>query len=281
MTDILTLMCAAGHVASTARLREHFSARSLARASDTGLIRRVARGLYSCTHLDTQLVLAAQSGGRLDCVSSLAQHGVWSGVERPGLHLRMEPHQHARRVAGAFVHWSGTFQSAEPLEVAPVDAVLQSIRCLNPDDALACVESALHTGFLTEEQLDLVMLHAPARLVPILLNLDRGAESGYETLVRLKLIRADFQVRTQAYVPEAGRIDILIEECVGLEIDGERWHGPERFIHDRTKDRNAELQGVRMLRVARPHIFEDWARTLATIQRMVSDARQPPRRHRS
>jgi very-short-patch-repair endonuclease len=281
--DILTLMCAAGHVATAAQLRRYFTARHLRAACERGLIRRPARGMYSCAHLDAQSVLAIKAGGRLDCVSSLARHEVWSGVELPGLHLRMEPHQHVRTPIPAVVHWRGTLQRASLLEVAPVDAVLQAIRCLGPDDALACVESALHTGFLSDDQLDLVLLHAPARLHPILSRIDRGAQSGYETLVRLKLIRAKLRVRTQGYVPGAGHVDIIVEECVGLEVDGERWHGPERFLADRTKDLNAELQGVRTLRIGRPHIFEDWDRTLAAIQRMVTDAQGGlrPRRSRS
>lgn len=284
-TDIVALLCDGGHVATTSQLQRVFTARQLRSACAAGLIRHLARGVYACTHIDTPLVLAAQSGGRLDCVSSLARHGVWSGVERPGLHIRMEPHQHARRsIPGAFIHWSGTVRGSDVLEVAPVDAILQAIQCLGPDDALASVESALHTGFLTEDQLDLVLLHSPARLHPILSRIDRGAQSGYETFARLKLIRAGFSVRTQGYVPGAGHVDIVIDDCVGLEVDGEKWHGPERFLHDRTKDRNAELQGVRMLRVGGFHIFEDWDKTLAAIQRMVSDAqrglRSPGRRRR-
>ena len=281
ISDILTLMCAAGHVATTRQLRARFSARHLTRACDAGLIKRLTRGLYSCAHVDAQLVIAAQAGGRLDCVSALFRHEVWSGVDRPALHLRMEPHQHVRRsTPGAFVHWSDTVRSGSLLEVAPVDAVLQAIRCLSPDDALACVESALHTGYLSDDELDLVMLHAPARLHPVLAGIDRGAQSGYETLVRLKLARAGLRVRTQAYVLGAGHVDILVEDCVGLEIDGERWHGPERFVHDRTKDRNAELQGIRMLRIARPHIFEDWNATIAAIRRMVNDAQRGQRSQR-
>ncbi|SFN36663.1 type IV toxin-antitoxin system AbiEi family antitoxin domain-containing protein [Mycetocola miduiensis] len=281
-TDIIARLCDSGHVATTAQLRNFATAQDLKRARERGLIRRLARGIYACTHIETPLVLAAQSGGRLDCVSSLARHDVWSGLERPGLHLRMKPHQHSRRsIAGAFVHWSGTLQPGSLLEVAPVDAVLEAIRCLGPDDALACIESALHTRFLSDDQLDLVVAHAPARLHPMLSSIDRGAQSGYETFARLKLVRANLKVRTQGYVPGAGHVDIIVEECVGLEIDGERWHGPERFLHDRTKDRNAELQGLRMLRIGGFHVFNDWDTTLATIRRMVSDAqaqRRPQRR---
>lgn len=187
----------------------------------------------------------------------------------------MQPHQHARQhIPGAVVHWAGAVQRAALLEVAPADAVLQAIRCLGPDDALACVESALHTKYLSDDQLDLVLLHAPDRLHPILSGIDRGAQSGYETWTRLKLVRAGFRVRTQGFVPGAGHVDLIVEECVGVEVDGEKWHGPERFLHDRTKDRNAELQGVRMLRIGGFHVFDDWDTTLAAIQRMVTDAQR-------
>jgi very-short-patch-repair endonuclease len=219
--------------------------------------------------------LAAAAGGRLDCVSALAAHGVWSGVLPPGLHVRAEPHQHTRKVpGGARVHWSATrAPSSDPAEVSPVDALLQSIDCLPPLDALASVESALHLGYLSERGLDSLAHHGSLQVRQLLDRLDRGAQSGFETHTRVKLLDAGYRVRTQVHVPGAGRLDLLVESCVGIETDGAAWHGPDRFIHDRTKDLVVEGHGIRVLRIARPHIFEEWPRTLATIDRMVQDAR--------
>jgi very-short-patch-repair endonuclease len=171
------------------------------------------------------------------------------------------------------VHWSTTLgKSAIPWEVSPLDALLQAIKCLPPDDALASVESALHTGFITEDEFDELVLRAPERLHGVLGKVDRGAQSGFETHTRLRILRAGFRVKTQFYVPRAGHFDLLVNDCVAVETDGAKWHGPERFLPDRTKDLIAEGQGVRVLRIGRPHIFEWWPQTLHTIQQMVSDA---------
>lgn len=273
--DLLTALCHLGHVATAQQLRAiGATKRSVASAVGTGSIRRVARGVYACFHVDGELTTAARAGGQIDCVTSLARHNVWSGIARPGLHLRLSPHSHQKKlVPGSVVHWAVTqFESAAPLEVSPVDALLQATNCLPPDDALASVESALHTGFISDDEFDDLLRRAPERLHLVLARLDRGAQSGFETHTRLRLVRASFRVQTQFYIPGAGHLDLLVNGCVGVETDGEEWHGPERFIPDRTKDLLVEGQGIRMLRIGRPHIFDSWPRTLDTVRRMVNDA---------
>jgi very-short-patch-repair endonuclease len=151
----------------------------------------------------------------------------------------------------------------------------------SPVDALASLESALHLGYLDENGLDALLRLVPLRMHGLIARLDRGAQSGYETHTRVKLLDAGHDVRTQVYVRGAGRLDLLVDECVGIETDGEAWHGPERFVPDRTKDLIVEGEGIRVLRIARPHIFEEWQRTLATIERMVRDARRATSENRA
>lgn len=273
--DLLTAMCHLGHLATVQQLRSlGATKRALASALADGWVRRAARGIYVCHHIDGDLMRAAQVGGQVDCVTSLDRHSVWSGIEQPGLHLRVRPHHHLKRPApGSIVHWSAPhYRSSSPLEVSHVDALLQAITCLPPNDALASVESALHKEFIDEDDFAQLILRAPERLHSILAKLDRGAQSGYETHTRLRLVHAGFRVRTQFKVPGAGHIDLLVNGCVGVETDGEKWHGPERFLPDRTKDISVEGNGIRVLRIARPHIFDSWPTTLATIRRMVNDA---------
>ncbi|MFT2817055.1 hypothetical protein [Leifsonia sp. A12D58] len=273
--DLQHSVCHLGHVVSTLQLgRLGANKRMIAAAVEAGIIRRVARGTYACAHLEPPLSSAARAGAKIDCTTSLQRNGVWSGIEQPGLHLRMPPHGHLqRRAPAAVLHWSELRSaSAQPLEVSPLDALMQALLCLSPDDALASVESALHLGFVDEHELELLMAWAPARLQSVLAQIDRGAQSGFETHTRVLLVRAGLRVRTQAYVPGSGHFDLLVEECVGLETDGEQWHGPERFIPDRTKDLAAEEYGVRSLRIGRTHIFDSWPRTLAAVRRMVGDA---------
>ena len=157
-------------------------------------------------------------------------------------------------------------------EVSPFDAVLQALSCLDDIDALACLESALYKKFITGDDLDELLLRAPDRLRKVLDLIDRGAQSGFETFSRVGFIRAGYRVETQFFVSGAGHFDMLLNGCVGVETDGEEWHGPDRFVPDRTKDREAERQGIRTLRLARPHIFDTWSTTLETVRRMVNDA---------
>ena len=273
--NLVTVLCHLGHVATPQQLAATGATRrAMKSAVESGLVRHVAHGVYCCTHLDQPTVTALQVGGRVDCRTRLSQLGIWSGIARPGLHLRLRPHHHQRRlVPGASLHWSRAVQDWGPVfEVSPFDAVLQALSCLEDVDALACVESALYKKLITEDELAELLRRTPDHLRSVLRLLDRGGQSGFETFSRVGFIRAGYRVETQYFVKGAGHIDMLVNGCVGVETDGEQWHGPERFVPDRTKDREVERQGIRTLRLARPHIFDTWPTTLETVRRMVGDA---------
>ncbi len=269
-TDLLTALCHFGHVATTAQLRQCGATKQMvAAAIANGSVLRPLRGHYACAHVNPDVLSAVRVGGRIDCVSALVRHGVWSGTTKPGLHLRLEPHEKLRRAPNARIHWSVPVRTAFGFEVSPLDAVLQAITCLAPPDALACVESAMHLKFLTEAELDEVLMRAPERLHSILALLDRGAQSGFETHCRLKLLEAGFTVQTQFMVRGAGHLDMLVNGCVGVETDGRQWHA-DSFLADRTRDLLMEAAGFRVIRLAREHIFDSWPRSLVAIQRMVN-----------
>ncbi|MCU1577893.1 MAG: hypothetical protein JWP19_97 [Rhodoglobus sp.] len=270
--SLVDALCGMGHRASAKQLAAVATKRAVASAVGQQLIRRAGRGTYVCVHVDGELVAAARAGCLIDCVSALARHDVWSGIRPHTLHLRARPHQHVRVPKGAAVRWSRTHGVAMRGEVSPVDAILEVMRCLPPDDALACVESALHLGYLDERGLRLVYSLAPRSAQRILARRDPGAQSGLETHARLKLLAAGHTVRTQVPVPGTSDLDLLVDERVGVETDGRKWHA-DRFIEDRTKDIIVEGAGIRMLRIAPSHVFTTWPRTLATIERMLRGAR--------
>jgi len=276
VTSDPTNLCELGHVASAAALVARGNTRrQIAAAAQLGRIHRVARGIYACPHLDADSTAAARAGGAIDCVSALARHEKqWAGIAAPGVHLRVRPHHHvAWMPRGAVVHWSARLaQASHPLIVSSVDALLQAMRCLPPYDALACLESAMHTEYLDAAGLEMVLALAPLSMKGVLDRIDFGAGSGLETHARVKLVDAGHRVQTQVEIPGAGKIDILVDDCVALETDGKKWHGPERFMPDRTKDIRVEAWGIRSLRIGAAHVFEGWPETLATIERMVRDA---------
>lgn len=290
----LPLLCMLGHVAtrrdleSTGLSRSQISA--LARGSD---VRRPRRGTFVCRHLSEAEATAAAVGGRLDCVAVLARHAIWVGHTN-GLHIRMPAHagaasrhrlEQTRHALSATtlgvlgsrrltVHWSSCTPPAigRRLEVPVLFALRQAMTCLPPDDYLGAVESAIHLGQLTRAGLDELIGAAPARLGPLLSQLVPGAQSGYETIARLRLRRAGHAVEIQVPVRGVGHVDLLIDGVVVLEIDGREFHA-DTFETDRARDLGTEGAGLRTLRIAAVWVDTRWEEVLAVIERMVSDAK--------
>ncbi|MCA0217389.1 MAG: type IV toxin-antitoxin system AbiEi family antitoxin domain-containing protein [Actinobacteria bacterium] len=270
----MTWLCNRGHIASARDLAAMgVSRRAVGGAVAEGRLIRCRRGTYACAHIDTHEGIAAAVGGRIDCVSALARHeNVWTGPLARELHLRVDPRFHADATAGAVLHWRVAHgESGQPLEVAPIDALLQAMTCLSRYDALAAVESAVHLGYLGETDLGRLTKLAPQRMRVILKRLDVRSQSGLETFTRLQLQDAGHRVECQVPIPGAGVLDLLVDDCVGIETDGEKWHA-NRFHADRTKDVLIEAWGIRVLRIGRPHIFDEWPTTLAAIERMVAES---------
>jgi very-short-patch-repair endonuclease len=79
-------------------------------------------------------------------------------------------------------------------------------------------------------------------------------------------------VVAQGYVPGLGHQDLVVDDCVGLEIDSREWHGEEQARADGDRDLRSEGLGRHVLRIRPHHVHETWPRTLAVIDRVVADA---------
>lgn len=151
----------------------------------------------------------------------------------------------------------------------------QAMRCLDDEHAIAAMESAIHEGFLTAADVMRLARMAPRRLADGIHRIVLNSGSGNETIVRLRLERVGFRVEAQGYVPGMGHEDLVIEDCVGLDVDGRRWHESEdRFANDRDRDLHVEGFGRHTLRLRASHIYASWPHTLAVIERVVSDAKR-------
>lgn len=197
----------------------------------------------------------------MTCVSALDVLGL-PLLERPGLaHVALDHHRGAPRpglLPGSVVlHWTtpiGTRGPGAPLaDVATVLA--HAARCMPEREAVAAVDGALHRGLVT------IAAVREARRVVGGPNLDRvvaladgRAESIQESFARVALVRAGLAVRTQVVLPGVGRVDLLVENRVVVELDGFAYHGDRaRFREDRRRDRVAVGLGLSVLRFA----FED------------------------
>jgi len=164
--------------------------------------------------------------------------------------------------------------------VEPMEAVWRAIHCLDEENAIACLESAVHEGFITAEQLWEICAIAPEHLQAGIAEIEFTADSGQETLVRRRLRRAGFRVVAQETPRGLPAEDLVVEDCVALETDGKKWHGPDRFQADRDRDLLYEGLGRRVLRLTQRHILQDWESTFLVIARVVEDAQREQLRRR-
>ncbi|WP_104083241.1 type IV toxin-antitoxin system AbiEi family antitoxin domain-containing protein [Cryobacterium sp. Y11] len=287
----LQLICSLGHVATTDELfRSGVSAREIRAALHLGLIARAARGTYVCEHADAEQRQAAALHAQIACVSAVHRSDVWCGVDS-ALHLMRpadargggETARPSADPSGRSLHFHGAKPrfalAGTSWMVDPVEAVWQAIHCLNEEHAIACLESALHLKFLTASQVHHLCVLAPARLQPGIREMEDTADSGLETLTRRRLRHRGFAVVAQARVGSIYE-DLVVDDCVALEIDGRQWHGATKFISDYDRDLMVEGLGRRTLRLSYRHIMYEWETTLATIERTVADARWVRDRHR-
>ena len=311
---LLALMSRLDNVASRPTLlTSGCPARVIDAAVASGLITSLRRGYYATAGADLDQRRVGILGGRLTCVSALRREGIWAGHD-PRLHVflgrsaspsRLEvvsllgrdpelPRSTAQFESDAGrprIHWArprgGTLlrpRSGPRLRLRPEyaadwrESTLDSLRlamvCMNEENALAAVDSALRLGRVRLDDLDDLFAALPERLHLLRALIDPRADSGQESIVRLRLIRAGFRVEPQVPVPGSSALDLLIEGLVGLEIDSREWHGDDEQIRfDFDKTLRSQESGTPCLRILYWHVFHDWARTLRTISRAVEDAR--------
>ncbi len=157
----------------------------------------------------------------------------------------------------------------------PQQALWQALHCLDLENALAALESAVHCGVVGSAEVAHFAAETPKRLIEDLPELNFGSGSGYESIVRFRLLKRGFRVQSQAYVPGLGHQDLLVEDIVGLEVDGKYFHDTEdQFALDRDRDLHAAALGRTTLRLRPAHVTRDWDLVLAAIERMVADGRR-------
>jgi very-short-patch-repair endonuclease len=268
-------LCSTGHFADFHHLRAHgLTRRDIDRALAAGQILRVRRGVYACAHADVSARRAAAAGGMLTCVSVLRSLGVWGGHDHR-LHIQVPSTAgHVRPPSLSCVHWGESRLGRESIaRVTPQEALRQAMRCLEAEHAIAALESALRKRVISESEARHLSLIAPPRLAWGLRRRISTSGSGNETVVRLRLMRAGYRCEPQGRVPGLGHQDLVVEECVGLEIDSTEFHTDRELKNDSDRDLHSEGLGRHVLRIRPHHIYQQWPRTLAVIDRAVKDGR--------
>jgi very-short-patch-repair endonuclease len=267
---------------TTAELLAHGrSARWIADQVRAAHLIPVRKGHYHLPGAPEEVVRAVRVGGLATGAAGAAALGLWTpsdgrlAVAVPATASRLRDPDDPRRPltsAAVQVHWTSERMPQATLldRIAPVLLVLEHLfLTFPPARALTAVDSALHERRIRPADLALLGRRLPAQIAAVLALADGRAESGLETLARVLLQLAGFRVTPQVDIPGVGRVDLVVEGRLIVELDGQLWHAG-RFEEDRARDAAAARLGYRTLRFTYRQVMDEWPMVFAAITRALA-----------
>ena len=248
-----------------------------ARAVNSGAVERLRRGWFALAGLDSQAVRAIRAGGHLSCVSLLGLHGVW---------LPLDERMHIISVAPRSRLRSPENRAHPLMGSAPPVVALQRIRhaytidptvslacacacaaaCLTITDAIIMLDSVRNLRVLPDAHIEEALASLSQTRQTALAHSRAGAESGTETLVRLRLTGLHLRVRPQVQIQGVGRVDLVVGDRLVIEVDSRAHHdNPAAYEHDRTRDLALVERGYLVIRVTYRRVMSD----MGSIERAV------------
>ncbi|HWS50246.1 MAG TPA: DUF559 domain-containing protein [Microbacterium sp.] len=250
-----------GGIARGTHLRElGFTRQSLAAQVNRGSIERIRHGVFAAGAIHAAVRDAVAHGGALTCVSLLRSRGVWvlsPGTDAPHVWLGQKQHRLRHPECVCVSHYYG---GRPPLGSATVETALLHLRRCRGDEAFfAAYESAWRLGILSRDARTRIRAALPgnARWLADLARKD--ADSGLESILRLRLHLLGIRLDCQVLIAGVGRVDFVIAGRLILEADGDENHGsPTKRHHDRVRDAVASRLGYETLRFDYAQIIHEW-----------------------
>ncbi|WP_336716003.1 endonuclease domain-containing protein [Arthrobacter sp. USHLN218] len=250
----------AGH----SRLRIQAAVRS-------GAVQLVRRGLAGVADGAPEIRTALKVNGLITCISAAKELRLWTIKDAECLHLWSD---HGGLPKSVATHRSALVGDRLPGAYVPVvDAVLHALRCRPPLEALVLAESAVRRGAVSQAEL---VRHLPgprngARRA-VVHRIGKDADSPLEVIARELFRAAGLRVETQVEIRGLGRVDLLIEGRLIVELDGMDFHWTrDAFRKDRRRNNEGVLSGLPTLR----YVYEDVVfRPQAVLAQVVSVLRR-------
>ncbi|MCQ1953119.1 endonuclease domain-containing protein [Arthrobacter sp. zg-Y238] len=256
-----------------------FPRRTIDQALHTGIVRRVARGTIALPQADARLVHAPRSQTSLTCISAADILGWWLLTPPETVHVRCDA---ARSIPGAIVHRGQ--RSAHRLIAPPRQILQDAFRCLPRLDALVMAESAVVTSAVGLQGLQEEFSGQQDWQVRALLGtIRRSTASPLEVCARFHLLNAGLRVETEVALPGIGRVDLLVDGWLIIEIDGFAFHSSrEHYRADRRRWNASAAGGWITLRITaelvlhRPEEFVDLVKKTRDMWGLREHAQQSP-----
>jgi very-short-patch-repair endonuclease len=251
----------------TATLRKRGMGRAAVdRAVRRGELWQVHRGWYAEPGTDAELIRAMRLGGRLGCVSALRLYGAWSPPDC-GTHLIMPRSASGRRLERAdadappVIHWSSRLGAQEWSDgISPLElAIAHCVSCQPLDMTVAVLDSLLHRRAINGSALTAIRDQLPTTSRPAFDLVDGRSEEGIESLARVRLRALGLAVEPQVVVARVGRVDLVIDGWLAVELDGRATHAQQAsFVKDRKRAALLQQEGFTVLQFSYSQVVYDW-----------------------
>jgi very-short-patch-repair endonuclease len=214
---------------------------------------------------------AVKIGGRLTCLSAAAHLGLWT-IDDGRFHVAAPSTASRLDLTGStptsgsppeVVHWSEPpVRVTTRVSIDPIENVLFAVaRCQPHENAVVVIDSALNTKLVRRSQLLRLAAEVGGRFAEAVADSDARADSGIETLPRLRLARRGVEMVPQVRV-DAHEVDGLIGERLVLQFDGDQFHSTkEQRQRDREEDGRLILEGFTVLRYGYADVMVRWDAT--------------------
>lgn len=250
-----------GFLLRTSTLRARgWTPSAIEREVEAGHLWRVVRGWYAEPGTDPELVRAVRLGARLGCISALRVYGAWCPPDA-GMHIAMPFSADGRRLKretsqGVTVHWRSKVDRQEWVTgLSPVlTAAAHAVQCQPAHFAVAVLDSLLHRRIASARSIYAMLAALPEPHRRLARYLDARSEEGIESIARYRLAEAGIVAEPQVVVPGVGRVDLLIDGWLALELDGRETHAQQKaFSSDRRRSALMGQEGVRTLHFSYGH----------------------------
>ena len=216
-----------------------------------GTLRRVGRDRVATMDAPGQLIAAASTGTRVTCVSAARMYGLW--VPNDGVLHLSAPVGYSTRGSprpGTVLHWARVpIPPDRDSAIEPLLNVLVHIsECQSLEYAAAAFDSALNKRLIAEEELRQLAAVLGRRFAEVASLSDRRADSGGETLPRVRLARRGVVMRPQAII-DGHPVDGVVGKWLVIQVDGYAHHSdPKQRARDLAQDRRMAQRGYTVFR---------------------------------
>lgn len=236
-----------------------------------GSVLRARQGWYTTLPADSAAVRAVRVGGRLTGLSMVAELGGWV-LSRPKLHVSVPVnagrlrsatnrfvHPGATSIRGVTLHWEPRDLAGRGTATAVdlLDALVRVVLDEDLETAVAALDWAMLTNRIDRIDFERILQQLPESRRWIRDWVDARCESLPESLARTRLRLAGHRVDSQVRLRGFERIDLVVDDVLGLEVDGAEHHR-DRFEADRNKDLAITIAGLHALRPHARAVFSSW-----------------------